>query len=40
VKANSYGMFLIFKVVLRVINNYQYRNFTDLEAQNHVGGVF
>jgi len=40
VKSDIYGMFFIFKYVLRVINNNQYGNFTDLEAQNHVGGVF
>jgi len=40
VKADIYAMFLIFKLVLGVINKYQYRNSMDLEAQNHVEGVF
>ena len=40
IKADIYGMFLSFKLVLKVINDYQYRNSTDLEAQNHVEGVF
>jgi len=36
VKADIYIMFFIFTLVLKVINEYQYRNSTDLKAQNHV----
>jgi len=33
-------MILIFKMVLGVINAYQYRQSVDLRGQNHCEGVF